>query len=710
MRAPRLALNAALLLAATAQAAPPEETEVLLGLSLEELGRLQVNVATGTPRTMRDAPAATSVITAQELESLGAQHLDDALRAVPGLHVSHGAVTYESRYYFRGLFSNNNPHTLVLVDGVPMTSLFLGDRLIGWQGVPVAAIDRVEIIRGPGSALYGADAFGGVINIITKRADDTGPDQARLAYGSFDTRHAGLLQRRHGERASLLWSLDYRQSDGDDSTVEADWATGFDQLFGTSSSRAPAPLDRGLRTLDARAELATGDWRLRAAWQQVWDLGTAQGLFDALDPAGRFANQTGNLDLVWHPPAPAAAWALEGRLNAAYKALETSRPLQLLPPGSFCFPGSPSCFPAGMQDELSTQEMQAGTALTALYSGDAHRLRLGVGFFWGDLYRTTDRKNFDASGPGLPLPLGGMVDVSDTPLVFQPEAQRTNRYAFVQDEWRLARDWELTAGLRHDRYSDFGGTTNPRLALVWDTTPALTTKLLYGEAFRAPSFAELYVTNVGVLGNPGLKPEKLRNEELVFSWRPAAAFSWDVNLFRYRIRDFIQAAPDPALGGAIRDQNVGRLEGKGVETELRYQATPSLQLLANFSSARLRNEDSGQDRGQLPRQVALLRATWDAAPRWQLVAQLLHAGKYGREVDSTPPDPRPDLDGYDVLDLTVRARLSPTLELAAVAGNLFDADVREASNGPAPPQANARIPGDLPQPGRSLTVQATWRW
>lgn len=199
--------------------------------------------------------------------------------------------------------------------------------------------------------------------------------------------------------------------------------------------------------------------------------------------------------------------------------------------------------------------------------------------------------------------------------------------------------------------------------------------------------------------NPGLSPEKLRNEEIAFSWRPSRDFSWDLNVFRYRIRNFIQAAPDPALGGLIRDQNIGRLEGKGLETELRYQL-PELpvQLLANFSMARMRNEASGEDRSQVPRQIALLRATWDMNERWQLTAQIMHFGKYEREVDSTPPDPRPDMEGYDTFDLSLPTRISNTLELSAIATNLFDADVREASNGPAPPQTNARIPGDLPQP------------
>lgn len=683
----------------------------LLAMPLEELAQLEVSVATGTPRTVHDAPAATSVITAQELDTIGAQHMDDALKAVPGLHVSHGAITYESRYYFRGIFANNNPHTLVLVNGLPMTSLFVGDRLPGWQGVPVADIARIEVVRGPGSAVYGADAFGGVINIITKSALDEGPDEARVAYGSFDTRHASLLQRATSGDLHALWAVDYRQTEGDRRIVAADWATGFDQLFGTHSSQAPGPLNDGSRTLDARTELVLGDWRLRASWQQVWDLGTAQGLFDALDPYGRLEDRFGNLDLAWNDATLVPGWALEGGVNAAYKELATTRPLYILPPGSFCFPGSPSCFPDGMQDSLSTQEAQAGARFTLVSTQwEAHRLRLGAGFDWGDLYRTTDRKNFDASGPGLPVPLGRTVDFSDTPLVFQPEAQRTNRYVMAQDEWQMAPDWELTAGVRHDRYSDFGGTTNPRLALVWQTTSTLTTKLLYQDAFRAPSFAELYVTNIGVNGNPDLKPERLRNEELAFSWQPTDALTWDLNVFRYRIRDFIQAAPDASAGGIIRQQNVGRLEGKGGETELRYQLPVPVQLLASFSTAHMRNEDTGQDRGQVPRQTALLRAIWDMADRWQMTAQVMHVGRFEREVDSVPPDPRPDMKGYDTVDMTVRTRLPHGMELTFIAANLFGADVREPSNGPAPPQTNARIPGDLPQPGRSLTLQGKVDW
>ncbi|MBP7228918.1 MAG: Plug domain-containing protein, partial [Moraxellaceae bacterium] len=145
-----------LLCTATQQAIAEED---LFALPLEELSRLEVSIATGTPKPITSAPAIASVITAHDIEAMGAQDLDTVLEMVPGLHVSHGGFIYASRYFMRGIVSTYNPHTLVLINGIPQTSLFTGDRgerLVAMTGLPVQMIERVEIIRGPGSAVYGA--------------------------------------------------------------------------------------------------------------------------------------------------------------------------------------------------------------------------------------------------------------------------------------------------------------------------------------------------------------------------------------------------------------------------------------------------------------------------------------------------------------------------------------------------------------------------
>ena len=132
-----------------------------------------VSIATGSAQPLRRAPSVATVITAEDIQALGAFDLDEVLETVPGLHVSRSPVVYSPIYVIRGIRSTVvNPEVLMLVNGIPLTAAYGGDRGLNWGGWPVENIARIEVIRGPGSALYGADAFSGVINIITKTSAD----------------------------------------------------------------------------------------------------------------------------------------------------------------------------------------------------------------------------------------------------------------------------------------------------------------------------------------------------------------------------------------------------------------------------------------------------------------------------------------------------------------------------------------------------------
>lgn len=695
-------------LVVSAQASPSES---LFDLPIEELAQVDVSVATGTPRSLFMAPSATSVITAEDLAATGAQHLDEALQTLPGVHVSHGGFGFQSRYYIRGIFSNSNPHTLVLVNGVPMTSLLFGDRLPGWGGVPVKAIERVEVVRGPGSAVHGADAMAGVINIITWNAETLDDTTAAASWGTFDTRRASLQHgQRWGETQAAIM-LNYHATDGDNSLVEADWQSGLDDAFGTDASLAPGRLRRGREDFDVRLALRRGNWRLGGSWQQTLGLETGQGLFDALDPQGSHELRLGNLDLQWQEPYLSEDWGVEVALNGAYKAFVADEPAFILPPGTF------GIFPDGWQEGFTTKEAHAHGGIAALYSGwSGHRIRLGSGYAWSDMYKVEDQRNFDpftpGPVPGLPAPLPGLVDVSDTDGAFLREEQRTSWYLFAQDEWRLAPRWELVLGLRHDDYSDFGDTTNPRAALIWETTPTFTSKLLYGEAFRAPSFLELYANNVAGFGNEALDPEKLHSTELAFAWQVRSGLDLGLNLYHYHIDDFIEFVSD---AGVIRANNVGKYKGAGAELEVRYHLTPTLDLAASADYGRMMvNRETGDERGQVPVYKGYLQARWRFMPSVQLTGELARFGHVNRE-SANPAldredDPRSDLDAYTVFDVSLRARMSQTVTFTLAARNLFDRDVREPSNGPPPDLAVPRIPNDLPQPGRQVVAELSARW
>lgn len=693
-------LSSLLLLALTS---PVEADEDLFSLPLEELSRMEVRIATGTPKPITEVPAIASVITADELKAMGAQDLDSALEMVPGLHVSHGGFIYASRYFMRGIVSTYNPHTLVLINGIPQTSLFTGDRgerLVAMTGLPVQMVERIEIIRGPGSAVYGADAFAGVINIITKRPEDMHGGQFTASYGSFNTPRASLQQATSLGPVKSLLSLSYSRSDGDSPLINTDSQSSLDALFGTSASYAPGPANLAWKNLDARSDMLWNDFRLRMSYRRS-EGETAQGINESLDPGARFPHHRGSVDLTWHAPGLWQDWDIESQASYLYSDFRNPTGIRQFPPGAF------GLFPDGVLQKPELSEENARFHLVALYRGmDHHQIRFGSGYYWGDIFKTTDSVNYQLL-PGNPIPQprpGGLQDVSDSPEAFLPENQRTSHHVFAQDEWQMATNWQLTTGVRYDHFSDFGGATNPRLAVVWNTTPNLTTKLLYGEAFRAPAFFELYATNNPVaLGNPDLEPEKLKSMEAGFSWHPESSWTWDINFYHFHIHDFIDFVSDPGTS-TFTARNTGRIEGTGVETEVRHQWSNRLQLLVNFSHQQTRDKTSNASLGLTPTEDASLRLIWEPVSRWQVTPQLVWVGETKRQAG----DPRRPMDGYTTLDLTVR-RVWPDGSISFVSRNLFDAYVQEASRGPETGAAVA-IPGDLPQSGRSIALEASLRW
>lgn len=701
MRPARLLTIGLLLGAAPAYGATQEE---LLSMSLDELASLDVSIATGTPKSLRTTPGATSIITAAELEAMGAQDIDEALELVPGLHVSHSSFIYASRYFIRGIVSTYNPHTLLLVNGIPQTSLFTGDRgerMTGMTGLPVSMIERIEIIRGPGSAVYGADAFAGVINIITRNAGDTPGGHATVTYGSFNTGRASIMQGAALGPVQALFSLAAGKGDGDNPIITSDLQSGLDGVFGTSASLAPGPANLAWENLDIRSELQWDDFLLRLSWRRS-EGETGQGINEALDPVARFPHHHCTVDLTWSDPDRWTDWQPEVQLSYLYSDFRNPTYMRQYPPGAFG-----GLFPDGMLQKPELSEENARLHLTALYTGlDQHRIRLGAGSYWGDIFKTTDAINYQLV-PGNPIPQPVPLHVvSDTPEAFLPENQRTAHHVFVQDEWQLASDWELTTGLRHDDYSDIGGATNPRLALVWSPRHDLTAKLMYGEAFRPPAFFELYARNNPVaLGNPQLKPERLKSAELALSWEPIASLVWDLNLYTFRIRDFIDFVNDPG-SNTFTAQNTGRIRGNGLETELRHQLRDNLQLLMNYNYQQTRDHDTDAPLGLAPDSDASLRLSWMPAQQWLITPQAVWLGPTRRPAG----DLRPRLDGFATADLTIRYQWLPKVDLSLITRNLFDANVKEASRGPEGSQTQAAIPDDLPQTGRSVTLQATAHW
>lgn len=686
-------------LAVQAQTDRPSGEEDELALSFGD--NATISIATGAQQPLRRAPAVATVITAQDIKAMGATDLNDVMETVPGVHVSRSPVAYTPLYQFRGISSDYNPQTLMLQNGVPMTTMFIGNRGLFGYGLPLENVERIEVIRGPGSALYGADAFSGVINIITKSSADIQGTEVGARGGSFNTYDAWVL---HGGKLGAMDVAAYLRAgrtDGFKEQVAADSQSYIDGAVGSSASLAPGSVNTGSKGLDAGLDLSHQNVRWRLGYV-LREGETGAGVARALDPVGRGKSERINSDLSWTGIELARHWDLGLSASYMHYTQQIPEPLMLFPPGALG-----GAFPNGMFGGPHTWERQLRLSAVSTYTGlDEHSLRVGLGHDDLDLYKTREFKNFNfvvvpISGKPTPVPVvrgdGSVVEVPVGESFLMPHRRKVD-YVYVQDEWRFAQDWALTGGIRHDRYSDIGDTTNPRLAMVWDASVDLTAKLLYGKAFRAPALTEQYsINNPVAQGNPDLRPETIGTWEAAFAWQARPDTDVNLSLFSYRMKGIIRTT-DQGTGVSVWN-NAGTQRGKGLELEAVWRATNTLRLQGHYAWQRSVDEASGHDAGFAPRHHLFGRMDWSVANGWQVGGQVNRVAGRKRALG----DSRPDIADYTTFDLTLRSSaISKGWEFIASIRNLFDADARE------PTSAGDNIPGDLPLAGRSFYLQASY--
>ncbi len=719
-------LVAALALAAShagATLAAEAEEDLLLSFGEEEF----LSIATGQKQLIAKAPAVASVITAEDIRALGANTLEEVLATVPGVHVSLASTYLSPIYSVRGIHTDKNPQVLMLVNGVPITQLHFGDRG-GRSSFPVRDIARVEVIRGPGSAVYGADALAGVINVITKTADQIDGTEIGARAASFDTTEGWLLHGSRWGEVEVAFSLQAQSSDGDDSRrVGSDAQTVFDQVTAPlgfpAASLAPGHLDTNAEGYDTRIDLKYDKLQARL-WNWRQNAGVGPGLALALDPKGEGDIDNYLFDLGYTDAELLPDSVVE--LRASYMDINVQTEQRLFPAGTVLpigpdgninvTPGQFSLmqFTDGYRGNPEFYEQHARFEGIVTYNGFAgHTLRIAGGYTAQE-ESAEERKNYGPSVLDLESRSchaflcfvdGTLTDVSNTPYVFIEDQDRDVWYASLQDQWQIANDWNLTAGVRYDDYSDFGSTVNPRVALVWDASTDLTTKLLYGRSFRAPSFAELFAINNPVaLGNPDLDPETANTYELAFDYRASFDLRFGFNVFYYDVEDLISFAS--VAGGAQEARNVGQQQGHGFEFETEWKPADNLRVVANYAWQNAEDKELDEDAARAPEQQAYLRAHWTLAHNWSVTGEFKWIADRNRE----PFDPRDPMDDYTIANLNIEKQmLLERLDLGLRVRNLFDENASE----PSPYQAvteGSLMPDDFPLEERSVHLTARVRF
>lgn len=667
-----------------------EEEAALLELyGDEEL----ISVATGMEQPIAKAPAVASVITAREIKEIGARDIDDVLETVPGLHVSRDTIGNNPIYTFRGIYSTENPQVLMLVNGISINNLFVGNRNNVWGGMPVEAISRIEVIRGAGSAIYGADAFAGVINIITKDASEIDGTSFGVRYGSFNTKDAWFQHGGNYGGFEVAIIGEVRSTDGHSEDVDSDFQNISDGLLGTSASLAPGSTSNGRENVDLRLDIQKDNWTFRGGLQQRRKLEVGFGVASSLDQNAEFESDRWNADLTYHNPNLHENWDVQSQVSFFHTSQEVDEDVFLFPAGAFLpTPGGPvGPFPNGVIGNPEVFERHWRFNTTLQYTGfDRHAIRFGTGYTDMEIYRVEEENNFSPLAPGV------LTDVSDTPFAFLPERHRDNKFAYIQDVWSFANDWELTAGIRYDNYNDFGEDWNPRAALVWSARQNMTLKLLYSQAFRAPSFAEFRNQNNPVaLGNDDLDPEEIDTFEFAVDYRPIDALRLGANIFYYKWDDIIQFVPDSGAT-TLTAQNIGEQTGFGAEFEMEWNPIRNVSFNANYSFQNSEDEETNEDSGNAPHHQIYARADWEFLPGWHVTP----AFNYVIDRDRPPGDNRDELDDFHVLDLTVRGQaFNDKWEFALGVRNLLNSSPEE------PTDIGLNISNDLPTERRSAFAE-----
>ncbi|MGY6275018.1 TonB-dependent receptor plug domain-containing protein [Methylomonas sp. MgM2] len=668
----------------------PEAIQAMDDLELIYGNDKMISVASGHPVPVNRAPSVTSVVTQEDIEAIGARRLEDVLEYLPGIHVS-TARAGNKVIGFRGIYSEANTQVLLLVNGIPLRNIAIGGMPLAWT-MPVKNITHIEIIRGPGSMLYGSDATTGVINIITKAGNEINGGYVGGFFGSQDT-YEGWLQ--YGQKETdweYAVSLQGGTTGGDKGTIARDAQTVLDGLFGTAASYAPGFTNYGRDDIDARIDVAYRDWlRFRVGYQRFNNVQTGEGAALALDPKGRTDEDIYNLDLsLKHKFSDALG------LDTTFYFIgqDTRWNYYLLPAGTFG--GS---LPQGA--ESRTTNFQGATGLTTQlnYAGfHKHKAILGAGIIYYWVTDVSNKINYLITPNFVTqIPLTEVSAFGRDPVL--SSKNRTNFYALFQDEWNFANDYYLTTGLRYDYYSDVLDGISPRVSLVWNVNNNLTAKLLYSRAFRPPSFLE---KNLPLTPGTNIKSESVNTLEFQIEnkWSPRLATS--TNVYWFEFENLITSVSDSTLTSITSVSpnpvgfiNIPKINGIGLETEMRYAFSDNFNFSVNYS---YHGVSESNQTGMLPKHMIKSLINWEFVKDWRVGAQLNWIGERQRPEN----DPRAPLGGYFIAGLTLSTQVAKPLEFVIRANNIFGSLAKEPSLNPI------LLPGDVPVYDRSVLGQIKW--
>ena len=516
-----------------------------------------------------EAPASVSVVTNEEIRKFGYRTLSEILRSVRGFF-----TTYDRNYSYIGVRGFDRPgdydtRVLLLLDGHRINDNVYDQASVGTEAlIEVDAIERIEIIRGPSSSLYGTNAFLAVINVITRSGRDLKGTEVAATGGSYSTGEARMSYgARFDNGVEAFFGGSYYDSGGqnlfypefDSPATNNGWANGadgdsFGRLFG---------------------KMSFGNFRVEAAYSsRDKQIPTASFGTDFNDSREKTTDERGFLDLRYDRDV-----GLKSRFVGTVSY------------DGYWYRGT---YPTSgiVSRDIGNGRWWTAEAQSITTLHDRHKVIGGAEV----RYNTQQDQSYYDTNPYF--------------LYLDDRRQTSFRALYAQDEYRARDNLILNFGVRHDNYETFGGTTNPRLGVIYAARPSTTLKFLYGRAFRAPNVYELYYDDGGTSqkANPGLEPESIRTYEIALEHAFHTRFRGVASVYRYGIDNLITLMTDPADGLDVF-RNVDRVKAEGVEFELEGSFARFLEGRLSYALQRSEDATAGATLTNSPRHLAKANLT-----------------------------------------------------------------------------------------------------
>ncbi|HTG02102.1 MAG TPA: TonB-dependent receptor [Nitrospirota bacterium] len=633
----------------------------------EELSLFQdipsVYSASKYEQKVTEAPSSVSIITAADIRGYGYRTLADILRSVRSFY-----VTYDRNYAFVGVRGFGRPQDYnnriqLLIDGHRANDNLYDMAAIGTDAVlDVDLIDRIEIIRGPGSSLYGSSAFFAVVNVITKRGRDLRGTEISGEAASYDT-YKGRLSygNRFGNGVEAIVSGSLYDSKGRNLYYpEFDQAVSSDPRAANNNGTAyNADYDRAYNLF---SKWSYHDLTIEGAYNSRTK-GISSGVFDTdfNNSETKTVDRRGYLDMRYeHSLGPQTD--LTARLfYDYYQYTGIYNSIVLL---------------GIVNKDWACANGWGGELKLSSRLFDRHHVILGTEYLYNNQLDQTNEDFY--------------------PHVYELNNRRRSRVTalYAQDEYALNKNVTLFAGLRYDQYDTFGDTTNPRLALIFTPWERGVVKFVYGTAFRAPTPFELYYNSPTNIANPDLKPEKIRTSELVFEQYVSEHLRASASLFEYHISNLINQTE--ASPGVTVFKNFDQIKAHGIEVEIEDRWASGVEGRFSYTLQKATDSVSGTVLSNSPEHLAKLNVMLP------LFRDALFAGIEEQYTGARKTRSGESVNDFVVTNLTFTGRrITPRLDVSASVYNLFDRKYRD-------PVSSDMIQQTIVQDGRNYRLKITY--